>query len=76
LANQDSGPRKRSDGWVRQSALATELPFVLVGSVLVGGALGYLADRWLNTKPYLMLVLGALGFAVGVRDVLRRLSKT
>jgi len=52
-----------------------DLPFVLVGAVLVGGILGYFLDRWLHTKPYLMLVLGAVGFSVGVRDVLRRLSK-
>jgi ATP synthase protein I len=56
-------------------ALAMELPFLLVGSALAGGALGYLLDRWLHTKPWLMIVLGAIGFGVGVRDMLRRLRK-
>jgi F0F1-type ATP synthase assembly protein I len=51
-----------------------ELPFVLVGAIFVGGLFGYFLDRWLHTKPIFMLVLGALGFFAGVRDVLRRVS--
>jgi ATP synthase protein I len=56
-----------------QFAVAMELPFVLVGAVLLGGVLGYFLDRWLHTKPFLMLIFGALGFFGGVRDILRRL---
>jgi F0F1-type ATP synthase assembly protein I len=52
-----------------------ELPFLIVGGALVGGFFGYLLDRYLHTKPYLMLVLGAAGFAVGIRDLIRRLGK-
>jgi ATP synthase protein I len=55
--------------------MAMELPFLLVGGALVGGLFGYLLDRWLHTKPWLMLIVGAVGFAVGVRDMLRRLQK-
>ena len=51
-----------------------ELPFVLVSTMVVGGALGYFLDRWLHTKPVFLLILGAIGFFAGVRDVLRRLS--
>jgi F0F1-type ATP synthase assembly protein I len=54
-------------------ALAMELPFVLVGTILVGGLAGFFLDRWLHTKPILTLVLGSLGFFAGVREVLRRL---
>ena len=54
-------------------ALAFELPFTLVGPVVVGGAMGYFLDRWLHTRPWLTLILGALGFVAGVREVLRRL---
>ena len=57
-----------------QTALAMELPFVLVGTIVVGGLFGFFLDRWLHTKPYLMLILGAVGFAAGVRDILRRLA--
>jgi ATP synthase protein I len=64
---------KKVNNFSSQFAMAMELPFVLVGAVLLGGVLGYFLDRWLHTKPFLMLVFGGLGFFAGVRDVMRRL---
>jgi ATP synthase protein I len=61
--------------WKRQSASATELPFVLVIAMLVGGGIGYFLDRWLHTRPWMMIVFGVIGFATGIRDVLRRVAK-
>jgi ATP synthase protein I len=75
MASQAPPPRKNPTGVSRQLAMAMELPFLLVGGALVGGLLGYLLDRWLHTKPWLMLIVGAVGFGVGVRDMLRRLQK-
>ncbi len=57
-----------------QTALAFELPFTLVGAVIVGGLLGYYLDRWLHTKMLLTLVLGGAGFYAGLREILRRLD--
>jgi F0F1-type ATP synthase assembly protein I len=65
---------KQTQGFSRQFALAMELPFILVGTIVVGGLFGFLLDRWFHTKPILMLVLGLLGFFGGLRDVLRRVS--
>jgi F0F1-type ATP synthase assembly protein I len=59
-----------------QAALAMELPFTIVGAVLLGGALGYFLDHWLHTKLIFTLVLGALGFAGGLKEVLRRLAQS
>ena len=59
----------------QQFAMAMELPFVLFGAIFVGGAIGYFLDAWLHTKPVMMLIFGGVGFAAGVRDVLRRLPK-
>lgn len=59
-----------------QAALAMELPFTIVGAVLLGGVLGYFLDRWLHTKLVFTLVLGALGFVGGLKEVLRRLSQS
>jgi len=56
-----------------QAALALELPFVLVGTIALGAALGYFLDHWMHTRPIFMFVLGALGFAGGLREILRRL---
>jgi F0F1-type ATP synthase assembly protein I len=69
-------PRKRPSSLSRQFAIALELPFVLVSAIVVGGVFGYFLDRWWNTSPLMMVILGGLGFYAGVRDVLRRLAKS
>jgi ATP synthase protein I len=72
--NNDLTPaEKQAKGFSRQFATAMELPFVMVGTIVVGGLIGFLLDRWLHTGPFLMLIFGTLGFFGGVRDVLRRL---
>jgi ATP synthase protein I len=72
--NESPTPAKEKAKVVsNQLVAAMELPFVLVSAVVIGGLLGYLLDRWLHTKPLFMFILGGLGFAAGVRDVLRRL---
>jgi ATP synthase protein I len=71
----DQKSATRAGQLARQFALATELPFLLVGGVVGGGLLGFLLDRWLKTKPWGMFVLGAVGFYVGVRQVLLRAGK-
>jgi ATP synthase protein I len=65
--------KKKARDFASGPALALELPFTLVGPIAIGAAMGYFLDRWLHTKPWLTLVLGALGFFAGVREVLRRL---
>jgi ATP synthase protein I len=62
----------KPNNFSNQFAMAMELPFVMVGAVLLGGVLGFFLDRALHTKPWLMLVFGALGFFGGVRDIIRR----
>jgi ATP synthase protein I len=66
---------KQAAGFSRQFAMAMELPFVIVGTIVFAGFIGYLLDRWLHTRPFLMLIFGFLGFFGGLRDVLRRLAK-
>jgi F0F1-type ATP synthase assembly protein I len=56
--------------------MAMELPFVILGTIITGGVFGFFLDRWLGTKPILTFVLGSLGFAAGVREVLRRMAAT
>jgi F0F1-type ATP synthase assembly protein I len=75
MSPADREPRKGPGSFARQFALATELPFILAGGALAGGFFGYLLDRWWHTKPLMMIVLGAVGFFAGLRDVLRRLQK-
>ncbi len=47
----------------------------LVGGPLGGGLIGWGLDYWLGTLPWMLLTMLFLGFAVGVRNVLR-ISKT
>jgi F0F1-type ATP synthase assembly protein I len=66
---------RKTKNFSQQFAIAIELPFILVGTILVGGAIGYFLDAWLHTMPALMIVFGTLGFVAGLRDILRRLPK-
>lgn len=68
---QEPLPRKGPGAAAKQIALALELPFMLVVPVVAGGAAGYFLDRWLHTKPILMIVLGILGVVIGIRDVVK-----
>jgi F0F1-type ATP synthase assembly protein I len=70
-----SQPPKRNAAFLQQMSLAMELPFVMVGGVLIGGGLGYLADRGMHSSPTFTLIGGFLGFGLGLWDILRLLSR-
>jgi F0F1-type ATP synthase assembly protein I len=76
--NRDSrfppSPAGDAKGFARQLANVMDLPFVLVGSVLIGAGLGYLLDKRLGISPVLTLILGLLGFGGGMFEVIRRLT--
>jgi len=74
-SNQRDDSSKGAGNALRQYALASELPFLLVGATVAGGFLGYLLDGWLHTKPWFMIILGGLGFGAGVHELLRRLGQ-
>ncbi len=74
----ESSPPPESGGArkiLRDVALAMELPFVLVAGLLLGGGIGHWLDRQINSAPLFTFLLGALGFAAGVREVIRRIPK-
>jgi len=74
--NPSTSPARRSGKEISSNsalALAFELPFTLVRPIAVLAAVGYFLDRWLHPRPWLTLILGALGFFAGVREVIRRL---
>jgi F0F1-type ATP synthase assembly protein I len=76
--NKSSGsdpqtPGKQAKAVSNNLAIALELPFTFVGAVAVGVLLGYFLDRALHTRAVFMVILGALGFIAGLREVIRRL---
>ncbi len=65
-------------GW-RGAGLALAIPTMLAACALVGVVLGRLADSWLGTSPFLVLLGLALGLAAGVREtilILRKMNST
>ena len=70
-ATPNSGKKGSSAG--AQFGMAIELPVIFVATVVIGGGFGYSLDHWLHTKFLFLFVFGGLGFAAGVREILRRL---
>lgn len=71
------GPERPSDaqqiaGWWNLAGVG----FEFVAALLVPGAIGYWIDGKFDTRPWLMLVGGLLGFAIGMMNLLRSAKKT
>ena len=80
----DEGSRSQADGnlpatgrrpapptWVAMSGLG----FEFVAAILLPGALGWWLDRMFGSAPWLMLVLGLLGFVAGLRLLMRSVNR-
>ena|SRR5215469_12310872 len=52
-------------------ARGLQLTAEFVAGILVGAAIGWLMDRWLGTSPWGMIVWLLLGFAAGIRNLIR-----
>ena len=76
MTSQPPIPPKQSKKDVTQLAMVMELPMIMIGSVVIGGGLGYLLDQLLHTSPVIALILGMLGFGAGVWEIIRRLSRS
>ena len=55
----------------RGMAYGLRMASELVAAVLVGALIGYGLDHWLGTTPWLFMVMFLVGFAAGVRNVMR-----
>lgn len=72
--SQEETRLQQAQELTHQSTLAFELPFTFVGTVAVGGFIGYFLDKWLHTGPWLMVLVGTFGFVAGVLEISRRLG--
>jgi len=43
----------------------------LIAAVMVGGGIGYGLDRWLDTRPVLLLIMLLLGITAGLTNIYR-----
>ena len=71
---QPNEPPKPRVPYMRQMAIVMELPFTLAGPILFGALAGGILDHYLGTSPWLLLLLLALGFAAGIRELARRMK--
>ena len=76
MASEPPDSSKRPKTAITQLALAMELPFIMIGGVVIGGGFGYLLDQHLHTSPMLALIFGVLGFGAGIWDIVRHLSRS
>ncbi|MEM7499000.1 MAG: AtpZ/AtpI family protein [Pseudomonadota bacterium] len=63
--------RSRASGAMRGWELAFRMVIELVVGIAIGSAIGYGLDALLGTLPAFLLVFGLLGFAAGVRVMMR-----
>lgn len=70
----DEAKKKVDPGTMKAIGVAWTLPFELVVPTIVGGGIGYLLDRWAHTGPLFLLILGFVGFGVGLRNLLKTAS--
>jgi ATP synthase protein I len=59
----------------RKSGLAYAAAFSLFAAVVAGLLLGWLLDRWLGTRPWLLIGGLVLGAAAGLYEFIRTSSK-
>jgi ATP synthase protein I len=59
----------------RKSGIAYAAAFSLFAAVVSGLILGWLLDRWLGTRPWLLVVGLILGSAAGFYQFIRATSK-
>ena len=53
----------------RRAGPAAGASYTLVGAIVLLGGLGYAADRWLDTSPWLVFTGLVLGIVVGLYEI-------
>ena len=56
-------------------AQALRVALEMASALFVGGAIGWFLDRWLGTRPWLLLVFLLLGVAAGILNAYRAATR-
>lgn len=70
-AAADVAPRTERKGFTRAMRVGLNAFSEFVGAVLVSAFIGWQADKWLGTTPWLLIVMLGLGVAAGFWNVYR-----
>lgn len=68
---QEAKPQGSASAWGRAMRISSDL----LAGLFVGCLLGLGLDHWLGTQPLFLLVGIALGFAAGLRNMMRTLKE-
>ncbi len=68
-------PVKPSRPDFRRLAELSSIGLMLPSSIIVGLLIGAVLDRWLGTKPWLLLAFTVLGIVSGLLSLFRTLRK-
>lgn len=69
-AAQDSPPPERK-GFSRAMSVGLSAFSEFVGALVAGGLIGWKADDWLGTKPWLLVLMLGIGVAAGFWNIFR-----
>lgn len=67
----EAAPKRHQDEHYSQAQMAWRLVIELVAGLAIGFGIGYGLDTLFGTLPWLMIVFTMLGFAAGIRTMLR-----
>ena len=67
----EAAPRTERKGFTRAMRVGLNAFSEFVGAVLVSAVIGWQADQWLGTTPWLLIVMLGLGVAAGFWNVYR-----
>jgi ATP synthase protein I len=68
-------PDENKEDTNRKAGIAYAAAFSLFGAVVAGLLVGWLLDRWLGTKPWLLVAGVTLGSIAGFYELIRAASR-
>jgi len=68
---KDGSASRQASGDMSTMARGMRIATEFIAAILVGTVMGYLIDLGLGTSPWFLLILFMVGFAAGIRNVIR-----
>lgn len=75
MSDQSSRPQPKEDRGTRDSIGSWAASGSFLGSILSGALLGYLADLWLDTRPWLVVIGILAGSYAGFIAIWKQLKQ-
>ena len=69
--DQRKDRQSAQDGAGSSMGMAMRIAVEMISALIVSGAIGWFLDQWLETRPWLMLVMLVIGSATGLWNTYR-----